>query len=143
MIKGGGDTTQTYLYLAGRMTGLPGFNFPQFHEAAETLRNRGENVVNPAELDHEKVRLAAEASVDGNDHIGASWEDCLRRDLEIVINPNCVGVVVLDNWQESKGARFETYTAAALGLPIYEYEKAKQGDWLPIDRMDKLEYAEV
>jgi uncharacterized protein DUF4406 len=37
------------IYISGRMSGLPEFNFPAFHKAAADWRAAGWEVVNPAE----------------------------------------------------------------------------------------------
>lgn len=117
---GGGDLSSPFFYLAGPMTNLPAFNFPAFHEAAAILRQQGYNVINPAELDNEKVRAAAEASPDGK-HAG-TWKESLRRDIPIILNDNCVGLFVLPHWEHSEGAQFETYTAYKLRIPIFKFQ---------------------
>lgn len=121
-IEGGGDTAQPFYYLAGPMSNIPAFNFPEFHRIAAILRDSGINLVNPAELDEEIERERAEASPDGtHDASLKTWADCLRRDVEIVTNPNCRGVIVIDGWERSSGAQFETYVANKLSLPILKY----------------------
>ena len=42
------------IYLAGKMRGVPNFNFPAFNSAAEYLRSLGDEVFNPAERDNIK-----------------------------------------------------------------------------------------
>lgn len=37
------------VYLSGPMTGLPDFNYPAFHDAAQRLRSIGHRVESPAE----------------------------------------------------------------------------------------------
>lgn len=127
---GGGNTMVEFYYLAGPMSNLPGFNFEAFHEAAEVLREQGYNLVNPAELDYEIAR-AVKANANGSHReltatlaekglYTPTWAECLRRDIEIVSNEKCVGVIVIDGWEESQGAQFETYVAYKLLKPVYK-----------------------
>lgn len=115
---GGADITQPYFYLAGGMTGIPQFNFPAFHTAAAKLREWGYNVVNPAELDDEIERAKAETSEDGYSTL-AGWANCLKRDLPFVWDDKCVGVICIDGWEHSGGARLETYVANAMKKPLF------------------------
>ena len=41
------------VYISGPMSGLPELNFPAFHAAAASLRAKGLDVVNPAEINAE------------------------------------------------------------------------------------------
>jgi hypothetical protein len=123
-IDGGGDRTKPYYYLAGPMTNLPQFNFPAFFKAAEILRKAGYNLVNPAELDEEKERKRCMESQEGVPGDGMmTWRQCLRRDVDIVLDDKCVGVILLDGWEKSGGARMETYVAASAGVPLYEFNQ--------------------
>lgn len=112
-------------YLAGKMSNTPQFSFPAFDKAAQDLRERGYDIVSPAELDDPEVREAALASLDGAPGKmpdGSTWADFLTRDLKIVID-EVDGVIVLDgDWVESKGARLEVFTAHLCGKPIYRYD---------------------
>lgn len=149
VVEGGGDTTRAFYYLAGPMSGCPGFNFKKFNELANAMREADLNIVNPAELDEEQVRLALTMSPDGtNAEHDAMWADCLRRDLEIVTHPNCVGVVMMDGWEHSTGARLETYVAAALGLETLKFVYKQRGcfgsfDLVSVSRSEELEKAGV
>lgn len=111
-------------YVAGPMTGYPQFNYPAFDRAAKDLRQRGFEVVSPAELDDEITRAAALLSSDGAPGTGSTngetWGDFLARDVKLVADV-IDGIVVLPGWQNSKGARLETFIAFLCSKPIYHY----------------------
>lgn len=110
-------------YLAGPMSGYPGFNFAAFTEAAEALRADGYRIISPAEIDDEETREWAMASPDGDPSShpsGKTWGDFMARDIKIVIDES-KGVIVLPNWEESRGARIEVFTAVLCGHTIYRY----------------------
>lgn len=111
------------IYIAGPMTWHPQFNYPAFIEAASVLRERGYDVVSPAELDNPEDRAAALASVDGNPatYAGSStWGDFLSRDVKLIADGGIEGIAVLPGWQNSSGARLETFVGKALkGIPVY------------------------
>ena len=91
----------TRVYISGPMTGLPDLNFPAFHAAAATLRGRGLEVVNPAEVN-------ADATL--------SWEQCMRADIKAMCD--CDAIVLLPGWEASKGAHLELHLAHRLGLTV-------------------------
>lgn len=94
------------VYLAGPMTGYAEFNYPAFEAAASWLRAEGYEVVSPHEVNPPDV---------GFDH---PWDWYMRRDIAALMDVEAV--VVLDGWQQSKGASLETYIARVLDMPIYE-----------------------
>jgi hypothetical protein len=112
------------VYVAGPMTHVPQFNFPAFDDAAADLRARGIDVTSPAELDDEEVRRAALASPDGAPGSGSpngeTWGDFLARDVKLIAD-DVDGIVVLDGWERSRGARLETFVARLSGKPILRY----------------------
>lgn len=89
------------IYLAGPMTGLPDFNFPEFNRVAKIMRDAGYTVSNPAEI---------------NANVGASWADCLRRDIPELLK--CEGIYLLTGWHNSKGAKLEYHITQQLGMQI-------------------------
>lgn len=113
------------LYLAGPMTGIPQFNFPAFDGAALLLRAMGHDVVSPAELDDPVDRKAALASPDGSalsygQGVKKTWGEFLARDVKLLADGGIEAVVVLPGWENSRGARLETYVANALhALPVF------------------------
>lgn len=95
------------LYLSGPMTGLPGNNYAAFNRAARVLRDMGYEVRNPAELVPPymwAIRRGA-AAVD--------WRDWMRVALALMMQ--CDEIVMLDCWEESKGACMERDIAERLG----------------------------
>ncbi len=128
---GGGYKNQPYWYLAGPMSGLPGYNFAAFHKAAGALRAQGYNIINPAELNHEIMRAVSRHMTKAGKELNSvltkhgikvpSWDDCLKRDLDIVSDHNCIGIICIDGWELSRGAQFETYVANKWGKPIMVY----------------------
>ena len=95
-------------YLCGPMSGLPEQNYPAFREACVLLRSAGLVIVSPHETMH---------NPDG----GIPWEVCLKHDLNTLTR--CHGVIVLDGWTQSRGARLEVGTALALGMQILTFYK--------------------
>lgn len=140
---GGGDLNREFHYLAGPMRGLPSHNFPAFNAASGRLRDYGYNIVSPSELDEEIERKMHEESAEGL--IDQSlYIECLRRDLRVILNHNCVGIICLPGWHESFGARaVEVYNALWLGLPFFEYDDSREGILLwefdPAEFLDRYE----
>lgn len=91
-------------YVSGPMSsvGPPTWNYPAFNAMAQKLRDKGLNVINPAEL-HE-----ADENV--------SWDWYLRRELVQLVK--CGRIVMLPGWTESKGATLERTVAKALGMEV-------------------------
>jgi Domain of unknown function (DUF4406) len=109
------------LYLAGKMSGIPQFNFPAFDDAATKLRASGYEIVSPAEIDDPETRAKALASHDGagdGSMDGNTWGDFLARDVKIIAD-EVDGIVFLPNWTESRGARLEAFVALLSYKPYY------------------------
>lgn len=110
------------VYIAGRMRGIPGFNFKAFDEHAEVLRGMGHETFSPAERDRKNgfdpTQYCGWENLSG---LGFDLRDALCDDLKFI----CLeadAIVVLDGWETSKGARAEVATARALGLPVLRLE---------------------
>lgn len=96
---------RTAVYLSGPMAGLPEWNHPAFHSAAQRLRAAGYYVLNPADY-----------GLDEKD-----WATCLRRDLHDLLRSEVVAV--LPGWEQSKGATLETDVARRLDMPIHTVDE--------------------
>ena len=94
-----------HLYVAGPMTGHPAWNAPAFEAAREVLQTVGYQVTIPGEI----VPVDPPAGI-------PPWEECLRRDLKVLLD--CDGVAVLSGWDHSRGASLEVYVANRVGLPV-------------------------
>ena len=106
------------------MSGYPSFNFPAFNAAAKHLRMEGYRVIAPHETDSPEAQAICLASKNGDlEATELKWGELLGRDIEIVADKYCVGVVCLDGWRFSKGARLEVFCAAQLNKPIFQYAK--------------------
>ena len=121
-ISRSGNPDEPFFYLGGPMSNIPRFNFPRFHEVADTLRGAGFNIVSPAELDDPEVASQAMASETG-DHgtTEDSWEDFLSRDLIVCALPNCVGGIFIEGWWYSPGAIGESWVLDFLGKGLVAY----------------------
>ena len=89
------------IYISGPMTGRKDFNFPAFDEAAAELREKGYDVVNPAEI---------------NRGMQGDWKQYLRRDIFELFD--CEAVATLPEWWESDGSRLEVHIARTLGIDV-------------------------
>lgn len=89
------------IYIAGPMTGLPGFNYAAFNEAEVKLRDSGHEVANPA----------SNPAPEGGD-----WRDYMRLALRQMVT--CDAVALLPDWQSSRGAKIEVGLAIDLDMPV-------------------------
>ncbi len=114
-------------YLAGPMSGIPQFNFPAFHAAAKSLREQGFEIISPAEMDAESDVAAKALASKSGDLIDAgikeTWGDLLARDVKLIAD-GVGGIVLLENWHKSRGARLESYVALLCGHKFASYSKA-------------------
>ncbi|HXS14473.1 MAG TPA: DUF4406 domain-containing protein [Acidobacteriaceae bacterium] len=115
------------VYLAGPMSNIPQFNFPLFYKVAAELRERGWDVVSPAELDDQEDKGAAMSSPDGDpnnrDHMGGkTWADFLARDVKLIAD-KVQGIVFLQDWWRSRGARLEAFVGLLQkNFSFFQYE---------------------
>jgi len=113
------------IYLAGPMRGVPEFNFPAFHEAANKLRSEGHYVFSPAERDNDKYgtdiskgNATGDESIAAKEH-GFSLREALEADLSWICT-HAEAIAMLPGWEKSKGATAEHATAIALGLKVLD-----------------------
>jgi hypothetical protein len=104
----------TTVYICGAMRGIPQLNHPAFFEAEDTLKKKGHNVINPARMDQELGLDPHNSQMDSK-----FIEDCARRDIDAVFE--CDELVLLPNWEKSKGAKAEIAVAQWLSKPIRLY----------------------
>ncbi len=103
------------VYLAGKMRGVPLFNFPAFTAAAEKLRGWGYEVWSPHERDIKE---------DGFDPVKDKprlIKEYMEHDLAAICR--CDAVVLLPGWETSWGASLEVHVARQIGLTIYALEE--------------------
>lgn len=89
------------IYLSGPMSGYENFNHAAFTAACEQLRALGNEVISPHEAGEEP---------------GLTWADYIRKDLPMLARAR--SVVVLPDWQCSRGSVLEVGIAQALGMMI-------------------------
>lgn len=92
------------VYVAGPMSGLPDLNYPEFYRVARLLRTAGKDVRNPATIGE----WAPE---------GMPWEWYLRMALKMVLD--CNTIVLLEGYQNSRGAMIEKALAEQIGMEVY------------------------
>jgi hypothetical protein len=116
------------LYLAGPMSGYPDFNRAAFRAQADALRAESYggmpvySVISPVELDEEDGTTDKEdpdMAARGEPTEGL-WLDCLRRDLIRILDANIDAVVVLEGWEDSRGAALEVHVARSLGVKVFD-----------------------
>lgn len=123
------------VYIAGPMSGIPAFNIPAFDSAAAFLREKGHEVVSPAEVDGPVTRAELLMSHDG-DHRdlppGESWSFYLARDFQILADQGIEAIVTLPGWETSKGAQCEVAVGKVLGIPRFDYNELMPDGLHPI-----------
>lgn len=135
------DTSKLY-YIAGPMTGYPQFNFPRFKEINDLFTAHGLRTLNPADMDIRGVKEAAMASPDGqpdeNGMLGGqTWGDLLARDIKIVADV-VDGVIAIDKWMASRGARLEIVVAIQCQKPLFWYRDGHLSPLQPSEALDLI-----
>jgi hypothetical protein len=112
------------VYLSGPMSGIPQFNVPAFKAATAGLIRLGLTVVSPVELDaNDGLSPFVENSPNGDlaeleKLTGYAYGDMLARDIKVLFSGTIDGVVVMQGWAKSKGARLEVMAALLQNIPI-------------------------
>jgi len=107
------------IYVAGPMSSVQYFNYPEFFRVANALRALGHEVINPAETNGPTLEEALKDVVDNP----MEWEDYMRLDLRSITQVDAL--CLLPGWQFSKGARLEIAVAKELNLPLYILKDGK------------------
>ena len=102
------------IYLCGPMTGIDDLNHPAFFKAETHLMAMMYDVINPARMD-EELGLDPHQGVMDPEFL----KKAAQRDLEAVIASD--GIVLLPDWEKSKGAKAELAVAQWLGKKVYLY----------------------
>ncbi len=87
------------VYIAGKMTGIPNFNFDRFKAKEHELAKEGYRTLNPANIpimpDYDMYWPINRAMLDGAD-----------------------AIYMLDGWEDSPGALKELFYAIKKGIPV-------------------------
>lgn len=101
------------VYISGQITGLTFDQAKQKFDNAEldAVKRLGKEIeiINPMKLQHK---------------FDATWEDYMEKDIAELLKCDCI--YMINNWQESKGARCEHALAIELGLFVIYEEKYKK-----------------
>jgi hypothetical protein len=89
------------VYISGPITGIKDMNRSAFDEAKKALEALDYVAVSPLD-----VCITA--------HGYWKWEDYMRADIEAMMK--CGAIMMLDGWEQSKGAKIEHDLAEALGF---------------------------
>lgn len=104
----------TVVYLAGPMSGYPDHNFSAFDAAQHQWEAYGYTVVSPANLTRELRAMLHPDTI-----AKWTWEQYLAYDLCIMQKYNVERIVLLRDWQRSKGARLEVAYGLEQGFKFY------------------------
>lgn len=108
--------TPIKIYIAGKMSGMPNFNFDAFDKAEKELKFMGFSVHNPAKHGREWVKAHPDRQM-SPDEYKRILQNC------IVAVKQADAIFLLLGWENSKGARLELKTALEENKKIYLQEK--------------------
>lgn len=101
------------IYIAGPMTGIERYNFPAFDAKRDELKARGHAPTSPADLSR-AVGFDENASIEvDRDFLRAA----IVRDVHAILC--CDAIMLLDGWEQSKGALGELAIARWFGLRVF------------------------
>lgn len=101
-------------YLAGPMRGIKFRNYPMFLFATAFLRGKGFKIISPAENDFAR---GIDPMKPGDTKINMPFDQAgLAYDFQAVCKAD--GIILLDGWENSEGAKAERYVAMMTGKRI-------------------------
>lgn len=100
-------------YISGPMSNIEHHNFPAFFNAENELEDRGYFPINPA---RRTAKCTWETAVKDISEHPESWESCIRRDIQQVMDSD--SIVLLSGWNTSRGACLELVLSVSIGNPV-------------------------
>lgn len=95
------------VYICGPITNIPDFNKPLFSQVEQFLIDKNFEPVNPHNLcTHHVKELKGEEL----------WRACMKTVIAKLVD--CDVLLLLPNWQKSRGAKIERNLAHDLGIPV-------------------------
>lgn len=94
-------------YLSGPMTGYENFNIPAFKSAKEELEKQGFKLELPVDIENAKE--------------GWLWGDYLAEDVRVICN-ECEGIILLPEWERSRGAKLEVAAGLMQSLKYPDFQ---------------------
>lgn len=131
------------VYLSAAMSGKPDFNKAEMCRVSKMLRSVGFNVHNPAEYDQWPMFCMARSlgnipkDVIHNDEklYNDFWRFCLTNDLKDLMSGRFNLLVVLPEWEASKGVLLELVNVSVLmGMKTYEFHEV--GEAFSLEEVD-------
>src|SRR3569833_1149958 len=98
------------LYLAGPMTGYKDWNIPTFLRVRDELIRNGYNIVIPADLE-----------TPDPDHPADDFAWWLGEDVKLILG-KCGGIMLLPEWERSRGAKIEVVTGLMKWVKEREFQ---------------------
>jgi hypothetical protein len=96
------------LYISGKISGRQlGEAQHHFFTHQKLIEKKGYRVINPFDL---------------HEHENKTWEEFMRVDVKALCD--CDGIIMLNGWEDSRGAKLELLIAKELGLSVF-YENAQ------------------
>jgi Domain of unknown function (DUF4406) len=108
------------VYIAGPIESVGGnMNEPLFDYVAKQLRAKGCFVMNPWEVTRELVGSREKVDAMSKEGRKELRKGLMAKEIVWIIN-NADKVVLLPNWEKSRGATAERAVALALDIPVHE-----------------------
>lgn len=92
------------VYICGPMTGFVDFNRESFVSATRLVRDRGHTAVSPVELNTDEYGYFP----------SRDWQGAMRVDIAALMK--CDIILLLEGWENSKGATLEHIIATQVGI---------------------------
>ena len=108
------------IYVAGKMTDVPEFNFPAFDRNAEYLRSLGWDAISPADLDREAGHDPNSPEWTDREFTAEDYHAAMIRDYRALTE--CSAIAFIPGWETSKGSMLERSFATRLSLEMYRVD---------------------